>query len=78
MRRWPWITLILAVLVAISPLGREVLEGAFVSGEQLSRSISQFMLAVGLAMLAGLALLEWLAKWLLTRRRAARGSRTES
>jgi hypothetical protein len=78
MRRWPWITLILAVLVAISPLGREVLGGAFVSGEQLSRSISQFMLAVGLAILAGLALLEWLAKWLVTRRRAARDSRTES
>jgi hypothetical protein len=78
MRRWPWITLILAVLVAISPLGREVFEGAFVSGEQLSRSISQFMLAVGLAMLVSLALLEWLAKWLVTRRRAAKGRRTES
>jgi len=78
MRRWPWITLILAVLVAISPLGREVFEGAFVSGEQLSRSISQFMLAVGLAILVSLALLEWLAKWLVTRRRAAKGRRTES
>jgi hypothetical protein len=78
MRRWPWITLILAVLVAISPRGREVFYGAFISGEQLSRSIAQFMLAVGLAILVSLALLEWLAKWLLTRRRAAKGRRTES
>jgi hypothetical protein len=70
--------------VAVAALGQEVYHGAFVSGEQLSRSISQFMLMVGVAIFAGLALIEWLIKWLLARRRAAKDnavtadSRTES
>jgi hypothetical protein len=47
-----------------------VLYGAFLSGEQLSRSISQFMLAVGIAILAVLALIEWLVWTFVARRRA--------
>ena len=82
MRRWPWIAMVAAVLLAASPLGQEVLHGAFVSGEQLARSISQFMLAVGIAIVIGLALIEWLVRMLLARRRAKlippTGGKTES
>ena len=85
MRQWPWITLVATLLVAVSPLGQSVLHGAFVSGEQLSRSIAQFMLTIGLAIFVGLAFIEWLIKWFVRRRRAARAlivtradSRTES
>ena len=38
-------------------------------GEQLSRSISQFVLMIGIAIVIGLAAIEWLIKWLLARRR---------
>jgi hypothetical protein len=70
MTRWPWITGVVAPIAAISPLGQEVLHGSFLSGEQLARSISQFLLTVAIASLAGLALLEWLVRMLLARRRA--------
>jgi hypothetical protein len=72
MRRWPWITLIAAILLVISPLGQDVLHGAFYSGEQLGRSLSQFLLEVFIAILAGLALVEWLVRFLWARRRAKR------
>lgn len=85
MRQWPWITLVAALLVAVSPLGQSVFDGAFVSGEQLSRSIAQFLLTIGLAIFIGLGFIEWLIKWYVRRRRAAQAlivttadSRTES
>jgi hypothetical protein len=64
--------MIAAVVLAVSPLGQEVLHGAFVSGEQLSRSIAQFVLQVMIAIVTGLALIEWLVRTILARRRAKR------
>ena len=71
MRRWPWITSVAVLLFAVSPPGQEIFHGAFVSGEQLSRSISQFVLTIVIAKAAGLALIEWLIWTFVARRRAA-------
>ena len=70
MTRWPWISLLLAVLVGISPVGREVVHDALYSGEALSRSISWAVIYVGLGGLAAIAVLEWLVRLIISRRRA--------
>ncbi|MDO8979755.1 MAG: hypothetical protein Q7V17_11040 [Afipia sp.] len=38
---WPWITMLLAVAVVLNPVGLDFLHGAFMSNEQLSRSIAR-------------------------------------
>ena len=68
--RWPWISLLLAVLVLISPVGRDILRDAFFSGEGLSRNIAQFVLWIGLAFLVLIAAIEWLIRMIISRRRA--------
>jgi hypothetical protein len=73
--RWPWISLLFAIIVVISPLGREVLHDAFFSGEALSRNIAQAMLTVGLPFLVLVVVLEWLVRLIISRRRA-RGAKT--
>jgi hypothetical protein len=75
MMRWPWISLLLAVLLLISPLGREVIHDAFFSGEALSRNIAQAMLCIGLAILLVIGAIEWLVRMIISRRRA-RGAAT--
>jgi hypothetical protein len=70
MRRWPWLTIVVAAVFALSPHGQSVLRDAFYSGEQLSRSISQFLLEVIAAIVAALALIEWVVRTILARRRA--------
>ena len=72
MRRWPWVTLVAAVLLAVSPLGQDLLHSAFYSGEQLARTLSQFLLEVFIAIVAGLVLVEWLIRYFWARRRANR------
>ncbi|MBR0756880.1 hypothetical protein JQ604_32265 [Bradyrhizobium jicamae] len=73
--RWPWISLLFSIAVIVSPLGREVIHGAFLSGEQLSRNIAQPIFFIGLAILVLIAALEWLVRVLIFRRRA-RGATT--
>lgn len=71
MTRLPWITGIVAAVVLVSPLGQSVLHGSFLSGEQLARSISQLVLIAGIAILVALAVIEWLVRVVLVRRRTA-------
>lgn len=63
----PWISLLLIVVAAISPLGREIL-GNMSSGEQLSRSIAQFVTMVFFGSVFGLALIEFGIRAALIRR----------
>lgn len=70
MRHVPWITIAATVLFFVSWFGRGLLRQAFVSGEQLSNSIAQFMLMVVAGIVLALALLESGVKILLRRRRA--------
>lgn len=70
MRHVPWFTLVVTVIFFASWFGQDLLRQAFVSGEQLSNSIAQFMLLVILGIVIALALLEWGVKFLIRRRRA--------
>jgi hypothetical protein len=74
MRLVPWITLAAAVVLFITPLGHEVIQSSFYSGEQLSRTIGQFMLMCILGGVVVLAAIEWGVRFYLRRRaRAANG-----
>ena len=68
--RWPWISLLLAIMVIVSPPGREIIHNAFFSGEQLSRNIAQPILFTGVSIMILLGALEWLVRLILFRRRA--------
>jgi hypothetical protein len=75
----PWISLLLTVVAVISPPGSEILGNMF-SGEQLSRSIAQFVAMVYLGGLAGVALVEFGIRVALIRRahrRAAFAGKSE-
>ena len=72
--RWPWISLLLAIMVIVSPPGREIIHNAFFSGEQLSRNIAQPILFTGVAIMILLGALEWLVRLILFRSRARGGT----
>jgi len=63
--------LLLAILV-LNPLGLDVINAAFFSNEQLSRSIWQPIALIAIAILLALLLLEWLLRTLVLKRRARR------
>jgi hypothetical protein len=73
--RWPWMSILLGVLAAVSPVGQEVIHNAFFSGEALSRNIAQPLFFMGLALLALIAAAEWLVRLLISKRRG-RGTTT--
>ena len=70
MTRWPWISLLLAVLIVISPIGRDIIHSAYYSGEALSRSIGQALIYIGLGIAGLMVALEWLVRLIISRRRA--------
>jgi hypothetical protein len=70
MKHVPWITLIVAALFLISPFGQDLVRSAFFSGEQLARSLSQFLLMILASVTVALAAVEWGVKFYLRRRRS--------
>lgn len=69
MMRWPWITPLLFVAIAISPLGQDILRGLS-SNESISRDMSRLLLYCG-ATIAGLPwAVEWGIRSVVRRRRA--------
>ena len=62
--------MLIAVLVIISPVGRDIIHDALFSGEALSRNIAQFVLLIGLAIVVVVGAIEWLVRTLISRRRA--------
>jgi hypothetical protein len=72
MTRWPWITLVVAVPAGVSPLGQELFYSAFLSGDQLGRSIARPIFFMGAALLIVLVFTEWLVRSLIVRHRRAR------
>jgi hypothetical protein len=62
--------MLLAVLVVISPLGREIIHDVFFSGEALSRNIAGFLVEIGLCIVVLIAALEWVVRLIISRRRA--------
>jgi hypothetical protein len=65
---WPWISLTLGPVFVISPFGQSLIHSAFYSGEQLARSLSEFLLMMIGLIWVGLVLLEWLVRVFLRRR----------
>ncbi len=64
----PWITLVLAALICVSPLGQEVYRGLH-SGEQLARSMARIVLIVYGPIALLVALLETGIRIFILRRR---------
>ncbi len=73
--QWPWISALLAVIVALNPLGLDVIYAAFFSGEALSRNIWGPIALIGMAVMALIVLLEWRIRTFMLHRRA-RGTTT--
>ncbi|WP_448043633.1 hypothetical protein [Bradyrhizobium liaoningense] len=68
--RWPWISLLLGAVVALNPIGLDLLHSAFFAGEQLARNIAQPIVLTALAVMVLVVVLEWLVRSLLVKRRA--------
>ena len=64
--------MLLVAILVLNPLGLDVLNAAFFSNEQLSRSIWQPIVLIVIAMLLALVLLEWFLRTLVLKRRARR------
>ena len=64
--------MLLAAVLVLNPLGLDVLNTAFLSNEQLSRSIWQPIALIAIGILLALLLLEWFLRTLVLKRRARR------
>jgi hypothetical protein len=71
MKRWPWISLVFAAIAVLNPLGLDIIQAAFFSGEQLSRNIWQPIVYCTVAILVLLIVIEWYIRRRLGRRAAA-------
>ena len=70
--RWPWVSILLALLVAVSPLGREVVHNAFFGDDALSRSIAQPFFFMGIAVFVLIAIVESAVRLVILKRRVSR------
>ena len=67
---WPWITLSIAAVVALNPIGLDIIYNAFSSGEQLARTLGQFLIYCALGIAFAVGLIEFgIRKFLLLRQR---------
>jgi len=67
--------MLLAAVLALSPIGLDVIHAAFFSGEALSRNIWGSIALTGMAIAALLIVLEWRTRVFIANRRA-RGTTT--
>jgi hypothetical protein len=67
----PWITIVLALVLALNPLGLDVIQLAFMSNEALSRNIWRPIVLIVAGVLLAVGVIEWLI-------RRARQSRTRA
>lgn len=68
--RWPWITLFIAAIAVLNPVGLDIIYGAFLSDQQSLRNISQPIAWIGMTILSATMLLEWILRTLALKRRA--------
>ncbi len=62
--------MLIATILALNPLGLDVIHAAFLSGEALSRNIWRPIVLTGMAIVFLVAVLEWLARKFIIKRRA--------
>ncbi|MET4230015.1 hypothetical protein ABIA85_003282 [Bradyrhizobium sp. LA6.10] len=75
MTRWPWISMLVSLILTLSPLGRDIVDSAFFAGEALSRNIWAPIALTIFAVMAAAILSEWLIRTYIRNRRA-RGATT--
>lgn len=73
--QWPWVSMLLAAILALNPIGLDVIYAAFFSGEALSRNIWGPIVLTGMAIAALVTVLEWRTRVFIANRRA-RGTTT--
>ena len=66
----PWISMLLAVILVLSPIGRDVIYAAFLSSEALSRNIWGSIALTGIAIMVLIVVLEWRIRVFILNRRA--------
>lgn len=59
MKRWPWISIVLAAIVILNPVGLDIINAAFFSNEQLSKNIWQPIATIAILLLLSLIVIEW-------------------
>jgi len=73
--RWPWISMLVSLILMLSPHGRKIIDAAFFTGEALSRNIWAPIALTIFAIMAAVILVEWLIRTYFLNRRA-RGATT--
>ena len=66
---WPWISLLLAVIVVLNPIGLDFLKSAFLANEALTRNIALPIVLTGVAILVLAVMTEWLIRVVVLKRR---------
>jgi hypothetical protein len=72
---WPWISLLLAAIVVLNPVGLDFVRSAFLSNEALTRNIAQPIVLAAAAISVLAVATEWLIRAYVLKRRA-RGTTT--
>jgi hypothetical protein len=65
---WPWITLSIAAVVVLNPLGLEIVANAFSAGNPTARNLAQVLATHAAEILGALGLVEFGIRKLLLRR----------
>ena len=68
--RWPWVSMMISLILTLSPLGRDIVESAFFAGEALSRGIWEPIALAIFAIMAAVIFSEWLIRTYILNRRA--------
>jgi hypothetical protein len=69
MARWPWVTTIVAPLIALTPLARDLFYSAFISSDRWMQDLMQLIYGAGIAIAILLGFIEWGIRVVLIRRR---------
>ena len=72
---WPWISLLLAAIVSLNPVGLDFLRSAFLADEALTRNIARPIVLAAAAIVVLAAVTEWLVRAFVLKRRQ-RGTTT--
>jgi hypothetical protein len=68
--RWPWVSTLLAAIATLNPLGLNVIDLAFFSGEALSCNVWGPIALAAMLVMALMIVLEWRIRTLILTRRA--------
>jgi hypothetical protein len=71
MCRGPWITFVVSVVIALSPIGHAFIHSAFYSYDQLGRNIAQPLVLIAIVVAVAVGAIEWAVRRALLRRRGA-------